>query len=532
MNDMTMKKYLNIQARHKKLVGGTKMSYVEKSVYRYLRKIITTGVKALFKRKFLIYTIFFLIVTVTTTLTAILEQSAITLFSIPTEDMLNYLLYFELAFAVAYLFVGFFLAKLPLYIHMPFLVLLGGGFTTGLYFYDNIAFSSILCYVLYCLWIIITLFSAFSFSRNLFGSKISGSLLFLGKKQEKPALFTGIMAPLMVVLIGLNGYIIYKGIILGNYWLYLLVGVIGIVVNIFLLISLWTFSGKDDVFYTILPFFYLVTNTHTVQLAIRLMTNDINYLSWVSLIAMLFFLLNSVSKYYRKVANLDTDFLPENKEERPKHSSSESIPNNNSKAVLDGEFFVTDFLRFLSERGVIMIILGFAMAYHTMILQLGFQRTVVFNVINLTSGIVQTGHSISLLFSAGMVIAALLLFRWSKRFELYASPPIFRLKILPTYDELDEFFTKAKNGEINWGIFARDATIKMAQKGVQATTKLGVSVKKQTIRIAKKGTDNLKEKTKSLVGKAASWTKDLLSKEEEPLESDSFNIEEETEDKE
>ncbi|MHA1462658.1 MAG: hypothetical protein ACTSQ0_06290 [Candidatus Heimdallarchaeota archaeon] len=44
------------------------MSYVEKSVYKYLKNIVTSGFKALFTKKFLIYTIFFLIIIATKSL--------------------------------------------------------------------------------------------------------------------------------------------------------------------------------------------------------------------------------------------------------------------------------------------------------------------------------------------------------------------------------------------------------------------------------------------------------------------------------
>ncbi|MHA1355535.1 MAG: hypothetical protein ACTSR1_10220, partial [Candidatus Heimdallarchaeota archaeon] len=84
----------------------------------------------------------------------------------------------------------------------------------------------------------------------------------------------------------------------------------GILMGGFILIAIWVLAKKDDVFYTVLSFFYLIINTHTIQVVFRLVKGDTNYISWLNIIVSVFFLLNTISKYYRKVEKLDADFLP------------------------------------------------------------------------------------------------------------------------------------------------------------------------------------------------------------------------------
>ncbi|MBD3189403.1 MAG: hypothetical protein GF308_02105 [Candidatus Heimdallarchaeota archaeon] len=483
------------------------MSYVEKSVYRYVLNILTSGIKALFTRKFIVYTIFFITVVVTTTVTAILETLNVPLFGLSAENLLNYVFYFELAFASSYILVGSFLAKLPQYVHVPLMVIVAGGLTAGFYFLDNIIFSSIFGFVLYCLWIMITIISAYSFSRNLFGGRVLGSILFMGKREGGPALFAGLMTPLALVFAGLDGYIFYQGIVLSS-WLYMVVGIVGICVNLFLLYLIWGLARKDDVFYTIVPFFYLLANTHTVQMVIRLASGEVNYLSWASLVLMAFFLLNSVSKYYRKIKKLDLDFSGE----EVTLSSTENDPQKKKKKrkkeeeeLDDDEFFISNVFRFVTDSGVIMVILGFAMAYHAMALQIGFKRVSVLKNIGLTGGIVQTGHCVTLLFAAFIVLLSVAGYYLYARFREYSSPPIFRLSFLPPYEELESFFKKAKKGEINWGVFARDATVKVARRGIYATTNVSVSIKKQVVGVAKKGAEVIKDGTKTAYERARGW---------------------------
>ncbi|MFW9923286.1 MAG: hypothetical protein ACFFDW_08390 [Candidatus Thorarchaeota archaeon] len=495
------------------------MSYIEKSVYKYLKSVVTSGVKALFTRKFLIYTIFFLVVIVTTTLTSLVVHPSInlTIFNIPPEKMINYLFYFEIAFALAYILVGMFLSKTPIVLHVFLILLFTGGITTGFYFLDNFVVIAILCYVLFILWLLITIVSTFSFSKNLFGSRITGSILFMGKKEGGSALFSGISTPLILLCIGANGYILYQGIV-NLSWIYITTASVGILAGGLIIFIIWSLAKKDDLFCTIVSFFYLLTNTHVIQLVIRFIKGDVNYISWLSVFVSVFFLLNSISKYYRKIQKLDADFQPRvNDEEIIKEEKKTKKRFWKLDNEIKEEFFISDVFKFITDRGVILLVLGFALAYHSMLLQIGFNNTNIANIFTgISGGIVQSGHCITMIFSAIVVLISIIFYYSSKRFRAYTSPQIFRFNFLPPFEDVEKFIVDAKAGNIDWKILARDATVSLAKKGLSSTARLSLSVKDQSIEYAKKGYGIVKEKTKQIGQKI----KDKVT--DEDIEDDDF----------
>ncbi|MHA1124978.1 MAG: hypothetical protein ACTSO7_08255 [Candidatus Heimdallarchaeota archaeon] len=494
------------------------MSYVEKSFYRYLKKVLISGIKALFTKKFLIYTIFFLVIIATTTITALvgIPSISLTIFNIPPEKMINYVLYFELAFAIAYIFVGFFLAKIPVWAHILLVILLTGGITTGFVFLDNFVIIAIITMIMFCLWMFVTTISAYSFSKNLLGSRLTGSILFMGKKVGGSALFSGILTPIIVLCIGMNGYVLYMGIISLS-WLYMITSITGILMGGFILIAIWVLAKKDDVFYTILSFFYLIINTHTIQVVFRLALGDTNYISWLNIIVSVFFLLNTISKYYRKVEKLDADFLPKEAVEVAEEEKKFRLFKRNKQQDKE-EFFISDVFQFVSNRGVIMIILGFALTYHSMMLQIGFNRVNISAIFEtISGGIVQTAHSVTMLFAAGVVIISIILYYSWKRFKNYTSPQIFRLNFLPPYDEIENFVVNARAGNIDWKLLARDATVSIAKKGLRSTAKLSVTIKDQSKELARKRIEKTKEKTRQLKQKILD-----LRKDEDDYDNDDF----------
>jgi hypothetical protein len=432
------------------------------------------------------------------------------LFGVPPEKMIDYILYFELSFAIAYVLAGLFLAKTPVVVHILSMVVVAAGLFTGLYFWNNFAIVAIIGFVMYCLWMFITVLSAFSFSRNLFGNKITGSILFMGKKEGGSALFSGIVTPLIALCCGLNGYILYSGITLSS-WLYITTGAVGLLMDGFTLIVMWVLAKKDDIFYSILPLFYVIVNTHSIQLAIRLIKGDTNYISWLHIVVSVLFLLNSIGRYYRKVKKIDkqtkVEVVEQNNTWRRFLWRRRDATNENEQNLL---------VRLISDRGVVMNILGFALSFHAIILQIGFNKnnyTAIFQ--NLSGGVVQSAHSFTLFFAALVVGGAIMFYYLSNRFFMYASPEIYRLQFLPTYEEIEQFIVDAKEGNINWKLLARDATLSMARKGVRSTAEISVSAKDRVTELTKKGLGFLKEKADTAISKAKEWREQLIAQEEE-----------------
>ncbi|MHA1187942.1 MAG: hypothetical protein ACTSSK_13900, partial [Candidatus Heimdallarchaeota archaeon] len=159
-----------------------------------------------------------------------------------------------------------------------------------------------------------------------------------------------------------------------------------------------------------------------------------------------------------------------------------------------------------------------ALTYHSMMLQIGFNRVNISAIFEtISGGIVQTAHSVTMLFAAGVVILSIIFYYSWKRFRNYTSPQIFRLNFLPPYEEIENFIVNARAGNIDWKLLARDATVSMTKKGLRSTAKLSVTIKDQTKELAKKGIDKTKEKTKQLKQKILD-----LRKDEDDYDNDDF----------
>ena len=65
------------------------------------------------------------------------------------------------------------------------------------------------------------------------------------------------------------------------------------------------------------------------------------------------------------------------------------------------------------------------------------------------------------------------------------------MNFMPPYEDVENFVIDARSGNINWAMFARDATIKLAKKGLGATTRISVSAKEQSIDLIKRGIEKV-----------------------------------------
>lgn len=109
--------------------------------------------------------------------------------------------------------------------------------------------------------------------------------------------------------------------------------------------------------------------------------------------------------------------------------------------------------KLLSDRGIVLTILGIVLGYHTMQVQtiLGreknyFQEISIFK----DADIVILGHEINLMISLIIYVISFILFIFIPSFRRYANPEINRISWLPPYEDLKEVIVNIKSGEVAW----------------------------------------------------------------------------------
>ncbi|MCG3227721.1 MAG: hypothetical protein H7645_12445, partial [Candidatus Heimdallarchaeota archaeon] len=90
------------------------MSYVEKAFYQYIKSIFTTGIKVLFSKKYIFYTIAFILISITSTVFYLIEKQLENVSGEILGKTGDILIAIELSVAVTYVFFGIFFAKYPI----------------------------------------------------------------------------------------------------------------------------------------------------------------------------------------------------------------------------------------------------------------------------------------------------------------------------------------------------------------------------------------------------------------------------------
>ena len=175
------------------------MSYVEKAFYQYIKNIFTSGFRVLFSKKYIFYTIAFFLLSITSTIFYLIGRGNTEL-----TEIGDIFIIIELSFAITYVCFGLFFARFPVkYWVVPAFLAAAGG-SVLLYFFPLI--SPFVAIIGYMGWIFVSIFLTFSLSRNFWGNRILGSVMFLGKRAEEGSiLFGGIVFILTFINAGITG---------------------------------------------------------------------------------------------------------------------------------------------------------------------------------------------------------------------------------------------------------------------------------------------------------------------------------------
>ncbi len=462
------------------------MSYVEKAFYKYIKNIFTSGFRVLFSKRYIFYTIAFFLISVTSTIFYLITNQLTGSEPYYTEMVIvaDILIFIELSVAVTYILFGIFFARYPIkYWIGPALITAAGG-TVLLYFLPLV--SPYVTSIGYLGWILISIFLTFSVSRNFWGNKVLGSIMFLGKQaHEGTIIFSLVVFVLSIVNAAMGGYLLYYSIFV-DFQIFLLVSACFVIVAAILTnIIIFVLGKRDDVFYTILAFFYVFSSFTLWKLTIYTATGNAPNDNIGSILTALFLIFYTVSRYAIKVKRIEKGIEKEIilvEEEIPKRKRK-----GKNKDVTETEeekpWALLKIPRYMTPLGVLMSVMGLILSYHVTFLQLITEKDIFYDVFGEVfdkNGLVYFKDKMALIIIPILMIFFILNYQSSERFVNYASPVLYRYEFLPPFDELIERIDRIKRGEDSWKIYANMVLKEGVRFGVKsAATKVFISPTKK-----------------------------------------------------
>lgn len=445
------------------------MSYVEKAFYQYIKSIFTTGIKVLFSKKYIFYTIAFILISITSTVFYLIEKQLENVSGEILGKTGDILIAIELSVAVTYVFFGIFFAKYPIkfWVGPAFFTSVGGAVL--LYFVDII--SPYVAAIGYLCWILVSVFITFSLSRNFWGNKVLGSIMFLGKQEGGGTiLFGGLVFVLTLINAGMGGFLIYKAINPLQITLILTAG-FAILAVVLVNLMIFKFGKKDDVFYTILAFFYVFASFTLWKLTFYTAQEGIEAGDNIGSVLMaLFLIFYTVSTYGRRVKKIEQgiseELILEESEASKKKKKKEIV-----ELEIESKRFLLKIPRFLSPLGVLMTVMGLILSYHVTYLQF-LTEDDLFSVIFFSkTELAGLRDKFAVILLPCIIIFLLLNYRWSENFRRYTSPELYRFEFLPPFDELVERIDRIKRGEDSWKQYANMVLKEGIKVGAKSTAR-------------------------------------------------------------
>ena len=444
------------------------MSYVEKAFYRYIKNIFTSGFKVLFSRRYIFYTIAFILISITTTVFFLIRYYSPT-GSPEIQDLLkdigHILVSAELSMAITYIIFGLFFSKYPWKFWVPPALVTAAGGSALIYFIPEISpYIAGLCYL--C-WIVVSIFLTFSLSRNFWGNKILGSIMFLGKNaDEGTIIFSGIVFFFSTINTILAGYVIYDSIkrfisfpitsetIIS--FVFVMITVIFALLAVLLAnLIIFVWGKKDDVFFTILGFFYVFSSFTLWKYALYTYQsrNDVNVIPYDnvgSIIIALFLIFYTVSSYGRKVKKIEK----QKSKEIVLSVEEKSKTNDVTETTIEERWFLLKIPKFMGPLGVLITLMGLVLGYHVTILQFISSEDMFTQTFFSVRDLVGFKDKIAIILLPLLIIFFLINYRISPKFRSYTSPELYRFEFLPSFEELEERLDRIKKGEDSWKDYA------------------------------------------------------------------------------
>jgi hypothetical protein len=446
------------------------MSYIERATYDFFKKSLTDGIKVLLSRKFLLFSVLLALIGI---INGIFTYAYSVDIEIPgidlTIDLINILLFVEISLSVAFIVIGLFsrilkttLVKSIIAI-IIWVILAAFGFITLTSGPNDLVTSLSFLVAVICLlsWTLFIPLSTLWASYGLFYSKITASILFLGKPAENnKAIFSGIMA-----LIGVIGLAI--SIILFNYG-FVIVGVTIALLSLLVILIVRGVIVKNDAFNSMIGFFYILLVPSMLLLIYSYLEQGAGTAGTLSYIILTFSLLYSAQGVVKKIKLEKVDELTESLSKVSEEDIEKSDP-----------FFLGRIVSLFGGEGIVLILLGSILGYHVLQLQMFLPElnNEIFMTLFQEPKVSQVYQILNLGFASFIIFFLVFFYLISSNVKEFYKPNIYRLGFLPSYDELVDFFERVKSGEVNWTEFAAKA----AFKGTMKSTKAVASVSKRGV---------------------------------------------------
>lgn len=414
------------------------MTYLESVLGDFIKSILSRGINTLKSPRFSPYTLVLLIVvllsTFSTFVNKILPKVEI------SDEFIDIILYIELTSALAFISVGILLGRSPIKMQIPLIIgmIIAG---TLLLYSDFLPLTSDLALVavglLYITWIGVISFSTFSLFKDLFGNDTFGTILFLGKKEDDGKAMFSIIGWVLAALNFSLGYLLLTKTEGSDSLTF--TAVVIMLFAVLAVIPLLGFQKKNDVFYSILNAFYMFTTIRVILLVFRVLTATAGETSfWDTLFSMFMALYAVQGAAVRgvRIGKRTQDLTLE-----------ESLLEDT-----EGLGITKTISKLLSDRGIVMVILGVLLGYHAMQVQASFGRQNLFSNVDILAGsdVVILGYEFSLIISMFIFLLSIILFRLFPKFRKFANPEVPRIQWAPDYEDLKLMLVGIKTGEVSW----------------------------------------------------------------------------------
>ncbi len=427
------------------------MSYVEKAFWDYLKSQIFGGIRILFSRRLILFSVVLFVISAMTTMTVVFQDQTLI-----TAELIDYVFIIQISIAIGMIICGLVSKKLSILIRFLLLIAIVI-IIQGIYivsqtvpsleliseflidFFPLFAFFS---------WALLVPLASFAFSKGMFSNKITGSVLFLGKpKTERKSIFSGIFALIALISVLWNLAMIYTGFT-EDRMSYMVLGTIGAIVafTIILVVQGWIFS--DDVFNTTLGFFFVMTLPNQFMIFFTSVGGTENIINTFDYIFVIFSLLYSAQNISRRV-KMKGVMIDQTEQSK--------------KGKKEDPFRIGRFIGFIGGEGVVLIYLGLALGFHLIQLQVMGGLDSAFSAIFGALEFSEVYHDVTMIFMV-VVLILVMIFYIIQRGKGYWEPGIYRFDFLPPYDDLVDYLEKLKSGEIS----KTDLALTVGKKAVSA----------------------------------------------------------------
>ncbi|OLS19616.1 MAG: hypothetical protein HeimC3_44510 [Candidatus Heimdallarchaeota archaeon LC_3] len=472
------------------------MSYVERALYDYVKKILTEGLQVLFSKRFIIFTILLLVSGGLAISIVVLEGQQ----DIDFETIRNaFILLTSISFGFI---VAGFLAKRFLSTFLRFIVMiiaisvaLGLGMISIIFdFLTNpITLFYLEIYPIFCflLWTALMPIASFGFAKGLFYNKVIGSALFLGKpKEDNKAIFSGIFALLTIFGMIIGVYLFFRSELI-----IIVAGGLAIVMSILIFIITIGKLFKNDTLNSSFSLFFTVSALPILTLlALSTENTTITILNYGLLAFSLIYTAQGQAKRARGTSKMSEEeiriMLAKEKHEQK---------------TTDDPYFVNKILRFIGSEGIVLIFLGTFLGYISLQLQVARDIPVARDIdLGLPGQIINTTfhnlfpgftagqiyQSISIIFIFIIILIISITYIIGPGVRRYFTADLYRFEWLPSYDEAKAYFEKVQSGEIGIKNVSADVIKTVGSAALASAKSAGASL---INRLLRRGNENEKE---------------------------------------